>query len=72
LGRAADTARIKVDLPAFGKPSNPTSAISFSSSMSSRFSPGSPRPDLRGVRLVLDLKRVLPHPPLPPLATNRV
>ncbi len=51
---------------------SPTSAISFSSSSSSRFSPGSPRPDLRGVRLVLDLKRVLPHPPLPPLATSKV
>ena len=27
---------------------------------------------MRGVRLVLDLNRVLPHPPLPPLATSSV
>jgi hypothetical protein len=31
-----------------------------------------PKPALRGVRLVLDLKRVLPQPPLPPLATSKV
>ena len=42
------------------------------SSESSRSSPGKPNPILRGVRFVLDLKRVLPQPPLPPLATNKV
>ena len=32
FGRAADTAARKVDLPAFGMPSSPASAISFSRS----------------------------------------
>ena len=36
----SDTALISVDFPAFGSPSSPTSAISLSSSRSSRFSPG--------------------------------
>src|SRR5690606_6819028 len=71
-GRAADTARINVDLPALGKPSRPTSAITFISKRSVRFSPGRPGPYWRGARLVLDLKRVLPKPPLPPCATFSV
>jgi hypothetical protein len=59
-------------LPAFGRPSSPTSAITRISSRSRRFSPGSPGIALRGARLVLDLKRVLPQPPLPPRATSTV
>ena len=43
--------------------------MTLSSSASVRFSPGSPGPNWRGARLVLDLKRVLPQPPLPPWAT---
>src|SRR5262249_15915178 len=50
----------------------PTSAISLSSSSRTRFSPGRPGPNWRGERLVLDLNRWLPHPPLPPRATSSV
>jgi hypothetical protein len=63
LGRAAETARMKVDLPALGKPSRPTSASTFSSSLSSRRSPSRPASICRGARLVLDLKWRLPRPP---------
>jgi len=62
LGRAAETARMKVDFPALGSPSNPISASTFSSSLSVRCSPGSPGVAFRGVRLVLDLKLTLPRP----------
>src|SRR5258706_514881 len=58
---------MKVDLPALGRPSSPTSASTRSSSASSRLSPGSPRVNCRGARLVLDLKCRLPRPPCPPL-----
>src|SRR2546425_8333144 len=61
---------MKVDFPALGRPSNPTSASTFSSSLSVRCSPGSPGVAFRGVRLVLDLKLTLPSPPLPPRASN--
>src|SRR5690606_30110110 len=61
----------KVLLPAFGKPSRPTSASSFSSSFSTRCSPSSPGVDCRGERLVELLKCMLPRPPLPPRATSR-
>ena len=40
--------------------------MTFISKFSVRFSPGRPGPNWRGARLVLDLKRVLPQPPLPP------
>src|SRR6056297_566787 len=62
-------ARISVHLPAFGRPSSPTSASSFSSSFRCRASPGVPLVVLRGARLVELLKRVLPRPPRPPSAT---
>ena len=65
---AAETERIKVDLPALGIPSRPTSASTFSSSLSSRISPSSPRVNWRGARLTELLKWILPSPPLPPLA----
>ena len=42
LGSAADTAESKVDLPAFGKPTRPTSASIFSSSTTERSTAGSP------------------------------
>src|SRR5690606_38187416 len=71
FGVAADTERIRVLLPALGKPSRPTSASSLSSSRSLRSSPGVPGVDCRGVRLVELLKCMLPSPPLPPCATSR-
>ena len=40
LPNAGKSTLISVDLPAFGRPRRPTSAISLSSSLSSRFSPG--------------------------------
>ena len=59
---AAETARIKVDLPAFGKPNIPTSARSINSNNKSRFSPGVPMVFWRGARFTEDLKRVFPKP----------
>src|SRR5258706_424435 len=56
---------MKLDLPAFGRPSRPTSASTRSSSARRRLSPGSPRVNWRGARLMLDLKWMLPSPPLP-------
>src|SRR6185437_7124225 len=61
---------MKVLLPAFGKPSRPTSASTFNSSFSSRSSPGVPGVKRRGARLVELLKWMLPRPPLPPFATS--
>ena len=57
-------------MPAFGLPTRPTSAITFSSSRRVRASPGSPGVDWRGARLVDDLKRRFPLPPLPPSAAT--
>ena len=42
MGRALDMREIKVDLPAFGYPTNPTSARSFSSRTNDFSSPASP------------------------------
>ena len=53
-------------MPAFGRPTRPASAISFSRSQIQRSSPGWPGLALRGARLVDDLKCALPKPPLPP------
>src|SRR6185312_5938999 len=61
---------MKVDLPAFGNPSRPTSASRRSSSFSSRTSPGVPGVALRGARFTELLKWMLPSPPLPPCATS--
>ena len=61
---------MNVDLPAFGMPSRPTSASTFSSSLSSRRSPSLPSVFWRGARLVVDLKCMLPQPPSPPLASS--
>ena len=70
MGLAFEMAVIKVDLPALGIPSNPTSANTLSSSLTSRFSPSSPGVFCRGARLMELLKRILPKPPSPPLATK--
>mgnify|MGYP000617891057 CR=1 FL=1 len=48
----------------------PTSASNFNSSRSTRLSPSVPDVALRGVRLTELLKRVLPRPWKPPLATS--
>ena len=56
---------MKVDLPALGRPSMPTSASSSSSSFRVR-SPGVPLLFWRGARLTELLKRVLPRPWKPP------
>ena len=61
---------MKVDLPALGSPSRPTSASTLQLQASSRLSPGSPGVHWRGARLVLDLKCRLPRPPLPPRASS--
>src|SRR5207342_1177500 len=62
---------MKVDLPALGKPSRPTSASSLSSRRSARVSPSPPGVERRGERLIELLKCMLPRPPLPPRATSR-
>ena len=56
-------------MPAFGRPTSPASAISFSRSQSVRSTPSCPGLALRGAWLVDDLKRRLPQPPLPPRAS---
>ncbi len=61
---------MNVLLPALGMPSSPTSASTFSSRCSLRFSPSPPGVHWRGARLMLDLKCRLPSPPLPPRATT--
>src|SRR2546421_34884 len=43
---------MKLDLPALGRPSSPTSASTRNSSASLRLSPGSPRVNCRGARPV--------------------
>ena len=65
MGRAALTTDSRVDLPAFGTPTMPTSAISFNSSRIQRSSPGSPFWAIRGACTVGDLKDQLPRPPRP-------
>ena len=67
-GRAADTAEMRVDFPALGKPTRPTSASKRSSSMSVRSSPGIPGCAKRGARFVEVAKKALPFPPFPPFA----
>ena len=62
---------MNVLLPALGIPRRPTSASTLSSRRRLRFSPSSPGVNWRGARLVLDLKCILPSPPLPPRATSR-
>ena len=57
-------------MPAFGRPTRPASAISFSRSQIQRSSPGWPGLAWRGAWLVEDLKCALPKPPLPPLASS--
>src|SRR3954468_16671741 len=61
---------MKLDLPAFGMPSSPTSASTLSSNVRRRLSPGSPRVNCRGARFTLDLKCTLPRPPWPPRAST--
>ena len=56
-GRASVTAASSVDLPAFGAPTRPMSAMSFSSSSIQRSSPGVPFSAWRGARLVAVAKR---------------
>jgi len=66
FGCAPETTDKNVDLPAFGMPTRPTSAISFRRSQTQRPSPGQPLSAWRGARLVEVLKRALPKPPSPP------
>src|SRR6476646_3692672 len=66
FGRAAEIFRNNVDLPAFGYPTNPASAIVRSSSRKYPSSPSSPSVYWRGARLRELLKCTLPFPPPPP------
>ena len=63
LGPGADRRLSRVLLPAFGLPTSPTSAITFSSRISVRLSPSPPGVNWRGARFVADLNRVFPLPP---------
>ena len=63
---------ISVLLPAFGKPTRATSAISRSSMFSHRSSPDSPCSANEGARRRLLRKRALPRPPRPPRAASHV
>src|SRR4030095_12657846 len=66
LGRAAEIFRNSVDLPAFGYPTNPASAMVRSSSRKCPCSPSSPSVYWRGARLRELLKCTFPFPPAPP------
>ncbi len=66
LGLAAVIAESSVDLPAFGKPTSPTSASSFNSRIYHPSTPSSPGWANRGVCSVGVLKLLLPSPPRPP------
>ena len=57
-------------LPAFGRPTRPTSASSFRRSSSVASSPARPRSANRGACRVEVANRLLPPPPLPPRATT--
>src|SRR5215470_8893530 len=71
FGLAAEIFRNRVDLPAFGYPTNPASAIVRSSSQKCPCSPSSPSVYWRGARLRELLKCTFPFPPAPPLhSTN--
>src|SRR5438270_4389514 len=69
-GRAAVSAARRVDLPAFGSPTSPTSAISLSSSSIRRCWPGSPISPIRGAWRTEVAKRAFPRPPRPARATT--
>ena len=60
MGLAEETLFRKVDLPALGKPTSPTSAKDFNSSLINLTSPSNPSVNFLGAWLVLDLKRALP------------
>src|SRR4030095_14703789 len=66
LGRAAEIFRSNVDLPAFGYPTKPASAIVRNSSRKCPCSPPSPSVYWRGARLRQLLKWTFPFPPAPP------
>ena len=57
-------------LPAFGRPTSPTSAINFSSMSSRRSTANSPGVHSNGVCFSAPLKCSLPSPPMPPGATT--
>ena len=56
-------------MPALGRPIRPASAMTLSSRVSQRSSPGVPGWASRGARLVEVAKALLPRPPRPPRAT---
>ena len=69
MGLAEVIADKRVDFPALGKPTSPTSANTLSSNRISFSSPGIPGCAYRGVWLVADLKCQFPKPPFPPFRT---
>src|SRR3546814_12009834 len=71
-GLAADTTESNVDFPAFGKPTNPTSASIFNSRIFQTSCPGSPGCAYRGDWFTEDLKCQFPSPPLPPEVSTSV
>ena len=62
----------KLDLPAFGSPMIPTSAITFSCNHIQNSSPFFPPVFFLGVRFVELLNLVFPKPPFPPVATTNL
>ena len=62
------SAASKLDLPAFGKPIIPMSAIVFSCSQIVKSSPTVPLVNFFGALFVELLNLVFPSPPLPPFA----
>ena len=62
----------RVDFPALGSPTKPTSAINFNLSQTDFSRPGHPGKALRGDLLVDVLYLRLPKPPSPPRARIKV
>lgn len=70
MGLDEETALRSVDLPPFGSPMIPTSAMIRSSKRSLQRAPGSPFSAILGVRRVGVANLAFPRPPRPPLATR--
>src|SRR3954454_6311268 len=61
---------MRLDFPALGKPTSPTSATTLSSRTTVRSSPGSPRSAKPGAFRLAEASAALPRPPFPPAATT--
>ncbi|SKS30098.1 Uncharacterised protein [Mycobacteroides abscessus subsp. abscessus] len=68
---AAESTETREDFPAEGKPTSPTSATVFSSSVRSTSAPASPSKAKPGALRARDANAALPSPPRPPAAASK-